>query len=289
MKCTDAKCSCTNFEKVLLEPHAQFCVEKKTTNRMNHFPFTQTQSSDGGFFTAIIILAAVASVFVIGLCIYLSSQSLKNGFFDRGQYVCDENSKEKSAKSRKTDAGQPRIQETPVHVAAWDLPGLDVLTEEETMKYLHREHQRQLEEIDVQDPNGGFLDDVNLSAVTSTPNSKSYLSNKPNQNIALKRFGGQENVNKPVNTMVNGTGDGSTTCPSSTSSPSSGRSGGGSLPESDRFENPAGENNKCNGEQIQIDPNGLTQDLHGNMNKANNDISMSKISIHSITMQSNIL
>jgi len=126
--------------------------------------------------------------------------------------------------------------------------------------------------------------------LTSTPNSKSYLSNKPNQNnIALKRFGGQHNVNKPVHSMVNGTGDGSTTCPSSTSSPSSGRSGGGSLPESDRFENPSGENNKSNGEQIQNDPNGMTRDLHGNMNKANNDISMSKLSIHSLTMQSNIL
>merc|ERR1719219_138623 len=158
------------------------------------------------------------------------------------------------------------------------------------MKYLHREHQRNLTDLSVQDPNEVFLDDGNLSAVTSTPNSKSYLNNKINQNnIALKRFGGQQNVNKPVNTIVNGTGDGSTTCPSSTSSPSSGRSGGGSLPESDRFENPSGETNKCNEEQIQNDPNGLTQDLHGNINKVNNDISMSKLSIHSLTMQSNIL
>ena len=64
---------------------------------------------------------------------YLSSQSLKDGFFDRGQYICDENSKEKTAKSRKTDAGHPRNQDKIVHVAAWDLPGLDVLTEEQTM------------------------------------------------------------------------------------------------------------------------------------------------------------
>ena len=288
----DAKCSCSNFEKVLIEPHGQFCVEKKTTNTVNQFPFAQADTSDGGFLTAIIILACVASVFVIGLCIYLSSQSLKNGFFDRGQYVCDENSKEKAAKARRSGEGQPRTQDKTIHVAAWDLPGLDVLTEEQTMKYIQREHQRQLQENSIQDPDGGFLDDENLSAITSTPNANSYLNHKINtNNIALKRFGGQQNVNKPVITaVVNGAtaGDGSTTCPSSSSSPSSGRSGGGSLPESERFDNPGGEHIKSlNGEEVKNDPNG---DLdHGNLNKVNNGISMSKLSVHSLTMQSNIL
>merc|ERR1712150_301652 len=144
------------------------------------------------------------------------------------------------------------------------------------MKYLHREHQRQqLAEGTEQEPNCIFLDDGHLSAVTSTPNSKSYVNDKLNQNnIALKRFGGQQNVNKPVNGEMNGIDDGSTTCHSSTSSPSSGRSGEGSLPESDRFENPAGEN----------DTNGLTRDPDGNMSKnVSNDISMSRLSIHSLT------
>ena len=288
----DSKCSCSNFKKVLIEPHGQFCVEKKTSNTINEFPFTQARSSDGGFVTAIIILAIVASVFVLGLCIYLSSQSLKNGFFDRGVYKCDEDLKEKSAKARMSEAGQPRNQDKMVHVAAWELPGLDVLTEEQTMKYLHREHQRQqLAEGTEQEPNCIFLDDGHLSAVTSTPNSKSYVNNKLNQNnIALKRFGGQQNVNKPVNGEMNGIDDGSTTCHSSTSSPSSGRSGEGSLPESDRFENPAGENDKSNGKHIQNDPNGLTRDPDGNMSKnVSNDISMSRLSIHSLTVQSNIL
>ena len=289
MKCSDAHCSCSNFERVLFEPHGQFCVEKKTTDTMNQLPSKQT--SDGGFLTAIIILAAVASIFVIGLCVYLSSQSLKDGFFDRGQYICDENSKEKTAKSRKTDAGHPRNQDKVVHVAAWDLPGLDVLTEEQTMKYLHREHQMQLAESSVQDPNGIFLDDGNLSAVTSTPNSKSYPNNQIKQNnMPLKRFGGQNNVNKPESAAQINSGDGSTTCPSTTSSPSSGRSGEGSLPESDRFENVAGENIKSNEKTIQNDPNGFTNDLHQErVNKTNNEISMSKLSIHSLTMQSNIL
>ena len=292
MKCMDDKCSCLNFEKVLIEPHGQFCVEKKTTNTVNQFPFAQSQSSDGGFLTAIIILACVASVFVIGLCVYLSSQSLKNGFFDRGQYVCDENTKEKSAKARRSGEGQPRTQEKTIHVAAWDLPGLDVLTEEQTMKYIQREHQRQLQESSVEEPNGGFLDDENLSAVTSTPNSTSYLNHKMNtSNIALKRFGGQHNVNKPIhNAIMNGAtaGDGSTTCASSSSSPSSGRSGGGSLPESERFDNPSGEHiSTINGNEVQNDPNG---DLEpGNMNNSNKGISMSKLSVHSLTMQSNIL
>ena len=292
MKCMDAKCSCSNFEKVLIEPHGQFCVEKKTTDTVNQFPFAQVQTSDGGFLTAIIILACVASVFVIGLCVYLSSQSLKNGFFDRGQYICDETSKEKTAKSRRSGEGQPRTQEKTSHVAAWDLPGLDVLTEEQTMKYIQREHQRQLQEDSVQDPDGRFLDDENLSAITSTPNSTSYLNHKMNtNNIALKRFGGQQNVNRPLhNLSMNGAtaGDGSTTCASSSSSPSSGRSGGGSLPESERFDNPGGENIKnSNGQEVQNDPNGDLQ--QGNLNNSSKGVSMSKLSIHSLTMQSNIL
>ena len=291
MKCMDQKCSCSNFEKVLFEPHGQFCVEKKTTNTVNQFPVTHTQTSDSGFLTAIIILAAVVSIGLLAFCVYLSSHSIRDGLCDRGQYICDEDSKEKSAKARRSDAGQPRKQDKMVHVAAWELPGLDVLTEEQTMKYLHREQQRQLGENNVQDHNGMFLDDDNLSAVTSTPNSKACPNNKLGQNnIPLKRFGGQQNINKPVNGTVNGgIGDGSTTCPSSTSSPSSGRSGGGSLPESDRFENPLGDSVKSNGEQIQNDPSGLTRDLQENVNKTNNEISLSKLSIHSLTMQSNIL
>ena len=153
----DDNCSCSNFEKVLFEPHGQFCVEKKTTNTMNQFPFIQAQTSESGFLTAVIILAAVASIGLLAFCVYLSSHSLRNGLCDRGQYICDEDSKEKSAKIRRSGECQPRNQDKMVHVAAWDLPGLDVLTEEQTMKYLHREQQRQSGENGVQDHNAIFL------------------------------------------------------------------------------------------------------------------------------------
>ena len=289
MKCMDERCTCSNFEKVLFEPHGQFCVEKKTTNTLNQFPVVQSQTSQSGFLIAVIILAAIASIGLLALCVYISSQSLKDGLCDRGQYICDEDSKGKSAKTRGSDAGQPRNNDKTIHVAAWDLPGLDVLTEEQTMKYLHREKQRRSNKDNVGENNETFLDDDHLSAVTSTPISHTSANDKlNNKNIPLKRFGGQQNINKPVNGVA---GDGSTTCPSSTSSPSSGRSGGGSLPESERFEAPAGENSSTsNRECIQNDPSGVSKDdLQENVNKQNNEILSSKLSIHSLTMQSNIL
>ena len=286
MKCADKKCSCRNFRTLLLEPHGQFCVEKKTTDAVNEYDFAKSGSTDHGFLAAIIVLAAIISIGLLTFCIYASSQTFRDGFCDRGQYICDENSKEKATKARRTGAGQPRNEDKIVHVAAWELPGLDVLTEEETMKYLHRE-QRQEANNDVPDQNGGFLDEDNLSAVTSTPNSKS-CQNDQLKNIPLKRFGGQQNINKPINgaAVVNGIGDGSAACPSSTSSPSSGRSGGGSLPESDRFENPSGENIKLSNQDIQDDPSGLTK---SDRDKTNSEKPFNKTSLQSLTMQSNIL
>ena len=304
MKCSDHLCSCNNFETLLFEPQGQFCVQKKTTDTVNQYPHnpnTAATSNYNGSVVAIVVLIALITIGLLALCIYTAS---RKGLCDRGQYVCDE--KQKTA--GKPNAGQPHKDDKMVHVAAWDLPGLDVLTEEQTMKYLHREQQRKAGGGNgmLGDADGEFLDDDNLSAaVTSTPNSKSNQMNKNDTKhnvLPLKRFVGQQNINKVVNgtssnIVTNGAvGDGSTTCPSSTSSPSSGRSGGGSLPESDRFENPSGgqEPTKSSNNEIGNDPSGMSKYErnrdHQNLNNSSSATTpLHKQSLQSLTMQSNIL
>ncbi len=51
--------------------------------------------------------------------------------FDRGEYECDDERNSREV----TDANGE-------HVAAWELPSLDYLSEEQTMKYLRTHHHR---------------------------------------------------------------------------------------------------------------------------------------------------
>ena len=195
MKCSDQFCRCSSFDNHLIDPHSQACVEKRTTDATNDFQRATQATSLSPSVTAIIVLACLISVLMIILAVSMFVQGYK-GMCDRGQYECDEEERDKRAKSgggRVGGPGQPRFGNT-VHVAAWDLPGLDYLSEEQTMKYLNRGGQQTPDEPPVE---------------TSTPNGQ-----------PLRRMGGTQHIDQ-----AGGSSAGSSPSPSGTS-----------LPESDRFD-----------------------------------------------------
>lgn len=176
MKCTDQRCSCSaSFDLVLMDPVSKLCVEKLQTSALDQYAgrnwaYPDYSSSSGGqntgLLAAVIVLAIVVGLLlvVIGVCVGL--YKYRAGHFEQGNYKCDEEDdgdrpddgnrrrgpgvaavaafgglrgagggpgrRAKSARSSNQAEGNN-------HVAAWNLPGLDYLTEEQTLKYVERQ------------------------------------------------------------------------------------------------------------------------------------------------------
>lgn len=184
MKCSDRFCSCKSLETKLMEPHSQFCVEASSANATANrkaAALADASSAGSGLTTMLVIICLISVVILVLVTLMLLQ--VCQGLCDRGQYVCDE------AKAAGGEQRPPAREETTdSHVAAWDLPGLDYLSEEQTMKYLNR---------------GQPSPPVNTST--------------PNQGQPLRRIGGTQHIDQA------GSSSGSSPSPSGTSLPESDR------------------------------------------------------------------
>lgn len=136
MKCQDEKCSCKNLEsigRILYEIHGGFCVQPRSTHfGINHYAgakvgLSPNDTKDQAEIVIVAILAAILILGLISLAIYVFSLKRKDiDFCARGDYVCD------------SDTISPGNRQNQPHVAAWDAPGMDFLSEEQTLKYLNR-------------------------------------------------------------------------------------------------------------------------------------------------------
>jgi len=131
MKCSEKRCSCHNLDNLLYEIHGGFCVEQRTT----HFGIDHLTSAldseeslpSGPEVVIVSILAALVILGLIAIGLYILSVKRKDiDFCARGDYVCD------------NDTLTPGNRANQPHVAAWDAPGMDFLSEEQTLKYLNR-------------------------------------------------------------------------------------------------------------------------------------------------------
>jgi len=131
MKCSENRCSCHNLDNLLYEIHGGFCVEQRTT----HFGIDHLTSAldseeslpSGPEVVIVSILAALVILGLIAIGLYILSVKRKDiDFCARGDYVCD------------NDTLTPGNRANQPHVAAWDAPGMDFLSEEQTLKYLNR-------------------------------------------------------------------------------------------------------------------------------------------------------
>lgn len=131
MKCQDEKCSCRNIENLLYEIHGGFCIEPRTTHfgidHLTSAKDSEKSQQSGPEVVIVSILAAIVILGFIGIGLYILSVRRKDiDFCARGDYVCD------------NDTLTPGNRANQPHVAAWDAPGMDFLSEEQTLKYINR-------------------------------------------------------------------------------------------------------------------------------------------------------
>jgi len=134
MKCQEPKCSCHNLERLLYEIHGGFCIEPRSTHldtdHLTSAKDSQENQLSGASGPEIVIVSILAAIVILGLIaigLYILSVKRKDiDFCARGDYVCD------------NDTLTPGNRANQPHVAAWDAPGMDFLSEEQTLKYLNR-------------------------------------------------------------------------------------------------------------------------------------------------------
>ena len=130
MKCHDHKCSCKHLEERLFEPHGGFCVLPRTTHFGIDFIDStgrHDDSSKGPEVIVVGLLGAILGVGLVAIAIYVISARRDDiDLCAKGDYIVD------------ADSNPPGNRRNQPHVAAWDAPGMDFLSEEQTMKYLNR-------------------------------------------------------------------------------------------------------------------------------------------------------
>ncbi|XP_040576201.1 uncharacterized protein [Lepeophtheirus salmonis] len=162
MKCSDQRCSCKGYLgiDVLFEPHGRLCVLPRISSEyifQGHFhPGSRTSLSGA---TIGLIVITVLVFLVITLSIILR-WCFKGSFTcKKGDYECEEDSY--------PGGGEAPLRRNDVHVAAWDLPSLDYLTEEEAaLKYIKKERRSpdegsSLPECEQSHINAGYISDNN--------------------------------------------------------------------------------------------------------------------------------
>lgn len=131
MKCEEQKCSCRDLSNKLYEPHGGFCVEHRSTNLGLNSIHKEASSSAGHSGPGVVIVGILAACLIIGvvvIIIYMVSARRKDiDLCSRGHYICDG-----------ADSQPPGNTKNQPHVAAWDAPSMDFLSEEQTLKYLNR-------------------------------------------------------------------------------------------------------------------------------------------------------
>ena len=123
----------------LYEPQTRLCLRPKTEedelNKAEASRYARDAAeANKGWWTAFGIILVSFFVVAGGLVIY--------AFFDkltcnRGDYECDES--RDVVDERRNHVGE-NGEGGAKHVAAWELPSLDYLSEEQTMKYLKQQH-----------------------------------------------------------------------------------------------------------------------------------------------------
>lgn len=153
MACADGSCSCSDLSESLFEPQSRLCVLPRSVeaiaseNAASEAAAAGGASSTSSMTVVLVILFLCVVLAAIAVGVYVMTENMTCA---RGEYECDD-PKERMAheaasmglesRSRsKVPEGQTVLSRD-AHVAAWDLPSLDYLSEEQTMKYLRRHHK----------------------------------------------------------------------------------------------------------------------------------------------------
>ena len=68
MKCSEAKCSCSNLENLLYEIHGGFCVEPRTTNfGIDHLTSKLDSEESQPSGPEVVIVSVLAAIVILGL------------------------------------------------------------------------------------------------------------------------------------------------------------------------------------------------------------------------------
>lgn len=151
LMCPHENCLCKDqdLNRVLYEPHGKFCVSASSNPNGD---FRNLSSGANGEDNTTLIVICTILILVVLLSI-MGYYIRKNMTCEKGDYKCEES---EDAIRRDQDEH---------HVAAWDLPSLDYLTEEEAMKYIKKERSSpdggSLPEYEQSHINAGYISDHN--------------------------------------------------------------------------------------------------------------------------------
>jgi len=191
MHCRDSDCSCSDLTTTLYEASGRFCVlpwDSATS------PLTAQDpgSAHHALVVVMVILGIGIGIALLAICVYIATDSVT---CDRGDYECEASEHEvvdkesgwvtKVAKKRVIgDSGSRSDRRSQKgesdgnsnmtkHVAAWDLPSLDYLSEEQTLKYLRKHEEDVHRREESQQLNNNQNNNNNSAASTSNSSSPS--------------------------------------------------------------------------------------------------------------------
>jgi hypothetical protein len=128
MACVDQKCSCGDLRRTLFEPLGRFCVLPGGPGDVAGGDALGSDSTGRGFLIALCVIGSLVALAVLAIAAYMLIGGLA---CSKGDYECDS----PSAKQFE----QSNLARSQSHVAAWNLPSLDYLSEEHTLKYIRQQ------------------------------------------------------------------------------------------------------------------------------------------------------
>ncbi len=133
LACKLPGCPCTDLENTLYVAQGRFCVLPSSGDDGDAWGVTDGETARRNQVLGIVLgtLVAMALIAVAAYALITDVKLLTMicGCCDRGEYECDD---QKDGEDREEH-----------HVTAWDLPSMDYLSEEQTMKYLRTHHRHQ--------------------------------------------------------------------------------------------------------------------------------------------------
>eukprot|EP00096_Caligus_rogercresseyi_P011937 TRINITY_DN4851_c0_g1_i1.p1 TRINITY_DN4851_c0_g1~~TRINITY_DN4851_c0_g1_i1.p1 ORF type:complete len:287 (-),score=79.11 TRINITY_DN4851_c0_g1_i1:387-1247(-) len=138
MRCPNRRCSCQGGalgENVLFEPHGRLCVlpreESSEADFEAYFHPGSTSSLSG---------ASIGLLIASSLVLLLILSAITFRYIRRGSLTCKKGDYDCEDDPLPGGGSGPLRRNDEVHVAAWDLPSMDYLTEEEAaLKYISKE------------------------------------------------------------------------------------------------------------------------------------------------------
>ena len=164
MRCADQKCTCGDLSRTLFEPLGRFCVLPSDENDV--IVTAEQQQSEKTFMIVLCVVGAFVCLAILAIVVYAVTENVTCA---KGDYECE-------------DEKQDGTEE---HIAAWDMPSLDYLSEEQTMKYLKRHHHNNDAYLDDEDDLNHEVSPTPSGSGGSLPESDQVHSKKEHINMGF--------------------------------------------------------------------------------------------------------